>query len=92
MELRIAAALELGPVEVTEAIFRLSWTDGSPIAAFELRGEAGRVEVSFSREPFDAERVDLSGETLGGLTVTGTGFDVAIGPGRLEIVRARLAP
>ncbi|MCY2961934.1 MAG: hypothetical protein NTY35_17390 [Planctomycetota bacterium] len=58
----------------------------------DVRGEASNVEVSFAREPFGAERVDLLGRGLGALTVTGRGLDVSVGPGRFEIVRARLAP
>ncbi len=62
------------------------------VRVLEVRGEAGRVEVVFAREPFEAERVDLLGAALGSLVVTGRSLDVSVGAGRFETVRARLAP
>jgi len=77
-------------------IVPLAIEPGSPgtvdVRLLEVRGEAARVEIVFAREPFGAERVDLLGNALGSLTVTGRAFDVSIGAGRLESVRAQLAP
>ncbi len=46
VEMRIAAALDLGVVEVTEAIFRLTWSAGNPVPGFELRGFTVTLDVA----------------------------------------------
>jgi hypothetical protein len=46
VEMRVAAALDLGVVEVTEAIFRLTWETGNPVPSFELRGFTVNLDVA----------------------------------------------
>ncbi len=58
----------------------------------ELRGEAARVELMFAREPFDASRVDVLGEPLGAVSLSGRRVELSLGPGRYEAVSVRLAP
>ncbi len=76
----VALSVEPGPAGTIE------------VRLLETRGEAGHVDVAFAREPFAAERVDLVGNPLGSVTLTGRSLDVAVGAGRIEVVRARLAP
>jgi len=77
-------------------ILPLSIEPGGPgtvvVRLAELRGEPARVELMFAREPFDAARVDVLGETLASTTLSGRRVELTLGPGRYEIVSVRLAP
>lgn len=45
IEGRIAIAINIGVVEISEAIIRLTWKDGDPIPVFELRGFVLKADI-----------------------------------------------
>ncbi|WP_289019756.1 hypothetical protein [Desulfobacter postgatei] len=46
VEGRIAIAISIGVVEISEAIIRLTWNDGSPLPNFELRGFVVKTNIT----------------------------------------------
>lgn len=81
-EARIAVAIDLGLIEVTEAIIRLTFEDGSVLPKFELRGLAVRASVPGVLEGEGSARIDDDGTFRAGIQATvipaGLGAQAAI--------------
>jgi hypothetical protein len=90
IELRVAAGLDLGPVEVTEAIFRLTWTDGSPVPGFELRGFTVTLNVAEVIQGEGRLRIEDGGVIRAGVEATvealGLGVTAGLAMGRPESI------
>ncbi len=82
IEGRIAIALEIGVVEITEAIIRLTWHDGNPVPDFELRGFVLKVDIAEVLEGEGRLRIEDGGLVRAGVSANivpvGLGVDAAL--------------
>ncbi|MEO1423077.1 MAG: hypothetical protein AAFV09_07870 [Pseudomonadota bacterium] len=86
IEGRIAIALNLGVIEISEAIIRLIFEDGSPIPKFELRGFVLKAEIPNVLEGEGRLRIEDGGVIRAGVEVDlpaiGVGGTAAIALGK----------
>lgn len=85
IEARLAVAIEIGLIEITEAIIRLTFTDGSPIPAFELRGLVLQANVPGVLEGEGRVRIEDNGILRAGVDASviplGLGCEAALAVG-----------
>lgn len=83
---RIAIALEIGIVEITEAIIRLTFRDGSPVPEFELRGLVLRADIPGVLEGEGRLRIEDGGVIRAGIDASiiplGLGADAGLALGK----------
>lgn len=82
IEGRIAIAIEIGLVEITEAIIRLTFHDGEPLPRFELRGFTVRANIPAVLEGEGRLRIEDGGVIRAGVQASvipaGLGADAAL--------------
>ncbi len=85
IEARLAVAIEIGLIEITEAIIRLTFTDGSPIPVFELRGLVLSANVPGVLEGEGRIRIEDNGILRAGVDASviplGLGCEAALAVG-----------
>ncbi len=82
VEGRIAIALEIGLLEISEAIIRLTWHDGEVLPAFELRGFVIKADITNVLEGEGRLRIEDGGMIRAGVEASiipvGLGVEAAI--------------
>ncbi|MBL8702082.1 MAG: hypothetical protein JNK67_27105 [Alphaproteobacteria bacterium] len=85
IEARLAVAIEIGLIEITEAVIRLTFTDGSPIPVFELRGLVLSANVAGVLEGEGRVRIEDNGILRAGVDASiiplGLGCEAALAVG-----------
>ena len=82
IEGRIAVALEIGVIEISEAIIRLTFRDGQPLPDFELRGFVLKADISGVLQGEGRLRIEDGGVIRAGVEANivpvGIGVEAAI--------------
>lgn len=70
LELRIAVALDLGIIEVSEVIFRVIFEDGNPVPRFEIRGFVLKADIPAILKGEGRVRIEDGGVIRAGVDAT----------------------
>ena len=69
VEMNVAIAMDSGIIDISEAIFRLTWTDGSTIPKFQLKGFVLNADIPATLKGEGRLRIEDSGMIRAGVDV-----------------------